>query len=246
MDKELTLIGHLSELRQRILLSLGIIFVLMLFTFSHASDILTILKYPAIGFIDKLVFFSPTEAFSAYFKIAFFSALFLSVPAILYQFWAFISPALEKDTQKQGAAFLVFSILAFVSGVIFGFFLLLPAAIKFLIGFSQGVLIPMISVSSYVSFVTGLLFGCGLVFEMPILSYLLAKAGILNYQLLRKYWKHAVVVIFIVAAIITPSPDAFNMCLMAMPMIILYEISIWVAKFSNRKALFGKNECVKG
>ena len=233
MDKELTLIGHLSELRQRILVSLAVIFVLMLFSFSHASDILTILKLPAAGSIDKLVFFSPTEAFLAYLKISFFSAVFLSVPMILYQFWAFISPALGKETQEQGAAFLVFSVLAFITGIFFGFFLLLPAAIKFLISFSQGLLVPMISVSEYVSFVVSLLLGCGVVFEMPVLSFVLARMGILDYRLLRKNWKYAVIVIFIVAAIVTPTPDAFNMCLMALPMLFLYEISIWVAKWSR-------------
>ncbi len=236
MDNELTLVGHLSELRQRILTTLAVILVIMLVAFSHASEILTILKIPSAGSIDKLVFFSPTEAFSSYFKLSFFTALVVSCPLILYQLWAFIAPALDSKTRQQGAAFLTLSVLAFAAGVCFGFFCLLPAAIKFLIGFSQGVLVPMISVSEYISFVTGLLLGCGLVFEMPVLSFLLAKIGILDHRFLRKSWKYAVVVIFIIAAIVTPTPDAFNMCLMAMPMLVLYEISIWVAKFSRPRS----------
>jgi sec-independent protein translocase protein TatC len=234
MDKELTLVGHLSELRQRIIVSLAVVLVFMLVAFSHASDLLTILKLPGAGSIDKLVFFSPTEAFMAYFKVSFLAALIAAAPVMLYQFWAFISPAFEKKVRDQGGVFLAFSVLAFGAGVLFGFFWLLPAAIKFLMGFSQGVLVPMISVSDYISFVTGLLLGCGLVFEMPVLSYLLAKIGILDDRLLRQYWKYAVVVIFIVAAMITPTPDAFNMCLMALPMLMLYEMSIWVAKFSGK------------
>jgi len=123
-------------------------------------------------------------------------------------------------------------VAAFFSGILFGYFFLLPAALKFLIGFASGVLQPMISVSEYLSFVLGLLLGCGLVFEMPVLSFLLARLGMLDYRLLRRSWKYAVLVIFIIAAIITPTPDAFNMCLMALPMLGLYEVSIWVAKWS--------------
>ena len=235
MDKELTLVGHLSELRQRILVSLAVVLVIMVFAFSHASDILTILKLPSAGSIDQLVFFSPTEAFSTYLKISFFSALVMACPVLLYQLWAFISPAFGKDARAQGTAFLGLSIAAFIAGISFGYFVLLPAAIKFLIGFSQGVLVPMISVGEYISFVTGLLLGCGLVFEMPVLSFLLARLGVLDYRVLRRSWKYALVVIFLVAAIVTPTPDAFNMCLMALPMLVLYELSIWGVKWSGRR-----------
>ena len=237
IEEPLTVVGHLSELRQRIIISLVAVLIIAFFTFMRAGDIIQILKYPSQGIIDKLVFFSPTEAFSAYFKVAFFSALVLGSPVLLYQLWAFLSPAIGGPFKKHAAIFLVSGTLAFILGVSFGYFFLLPAAIKFLLGFSSGVLVPMISVSEYLSFVIGLLLACGLVFEMPVLSFLLAKIGILDYRLLRKNWKYAVVIIFIIAAIVTPTPDAFNMCLMAMPMLILYEISIWVAKFSGKSPM---------
>ncbi len=232
MDKELTLVGHLAELRRRILLSLAVVILVALFAFTRVPEILVFLKFPAAGLIDKLVFFSPTEAFLVYLKISFFMAIAVSSPVILYQFWAFIAPGLGERAKKEGVLFLTFTVAAFFSGIAFGYFCLLPAAIKFLIGFAQGVLEPMISVSEYVSFVTGLLFGCGLVFEMPVLSFLLARIGVLDHRFLRKNWKYAVLAIFIAAAIVTPTPDAFNMCLIAMPMLVLYELSIWVVKFS--------------
>lgn len=235
MDSELTLVGHLAELRQRILVSALFVIVISVFAFSHVADILAILRLPAAGTIDKLVFFSPTEAFSTYLKISIFSALALGSPVLLYQVWAFVAPGLDDKVRKEGGLFLFLTVGAFFLGIAFGYFYLLPASIKFLIGFAQGVLEPMISVSEYITFVTGLLFGCGLVFEMPVLSFLLARIGILDYRFLRRSWKYAVIIIFIVAAIITPTPDAFNMCLMACPMLVLYELSIWVAKWGGRK-----------
>lgn len=232
MNNELTLVGHLAELRQRILVSAFLVLLLSVLAFGHVSEIFAILKLPAAGLIDKLVFFSPTEAFSAYLKVSVFTALALGSPVLLYQLWAFISPGLDETVRREGTFFLTFTVSAFFAGIMFGYFFLLPAALKFLIGFSSGVLQPLISVSEYISFVLGVLFGCGLVFEMPVLSYIMARIGVLDHRLLRRSWKYAVLVIFIVAAIITPTPDAFNMCLMALPMLGLYEISIWVAKWS--------------
>ena len=232
MDKKLTLVGHLEELRRRIFFSLAVVAVLSVLAFAHAGDILQVLKLPSAGLIDKLVFFSPTEAFSAYLKVAVLTAIVVGSPVLLYQLWAFIAPGFGGPVQQEGTLFLTFTVAAFFSGILFGYFFLLPAALKFLIGFASGVLQPMISVSEYLSFVLGLLLGCGLVFEMPVLSFLLARLGMLDYRLLRRSWKYAVLVIFIIAAIITPTPDAFNMCLMALPMLGLYEVSIWVAKWS--------------
>jgi len=235
MDKELTLVEHLEELRRRIIISLILITVISVFAFPFAPKILAILKAPSSGVIGKLVFFNPQEAFLIHIKIAFFMGLAISVPMILYQLWAFISPAIEYKTKKQGLLFFVSSVGAFIGGASFGFLVLLPAAFKFLLSFSGDNLEPVISASSYISFVLGLTLGCGLVFEMPVLSYLLSKIGIINYRFLRRVWKYAVIIIFIVAAIVTPTPDVFNMTIVAIPMLFLYELSIWVSRFSGRK-----------
>ena len=235
MDKELTLVEHLEELRRRIIISLILVAVISIFAFPFAPKILTILKAPSSGMIERLVFFNPVDAFLIHIKIAFFIGLAISMPIILYQLWAFISPAIEYKTKKHSLLFLFSSLGAFISGASFGFFMLLPPALKFLLSFSRDALEPIISASSYISFVLGLTFGCGLVFEMPVLSFILSKLGIINHRLLRKSWKYAVIIIFIIAAIVTPTPDVFNMTALAIPMLFLYEVSIWVSRFSGKK-----------
>lgn len=233
--KELTLVEHLDELRRRIIISFAVIFTMSLLAFPFASKILMILKEPSSGLIEKLAFFDPQEAFLVNIKIAFFTALLLSLPVILYQLWAFISPAMDEKIKKRWVNFLVFSLGAFISGSLFGFFILLPTALRFLLSFAQESLEPVISVSSYTSFVVLLILGCGLVFEMPVLSYLLTKTGVVTDRFLRSKWKYAVIIIFIAAAVITPTPDAFSMTILAIPMLLLYEVSIWVSKLAKRR-----------
>ena len=231
----LTLVGHIEELRRRIIISVAAVGAVTVFAFPFSPGILSALKSPASGVIEKLIFFDPAEAFLIHIKISFFTGLVISMPVLLYQSWAFISPAAGYKVKRQGLLFLFCSVGAFASGAAFGFFILLPAALKFLLGFAGPALEPLISASSYVSFVIGLTLGPGLVFEMPVLSYLLSRMGVIDYRFLRRAWKYAVVVIFIVAAVVTPTPDAFNMTILALPMLALYEVSIWVAKLTGIK-----------
>lgn len=242
MDKELTLTGHLEELRRRIIISLAAIIAASVFAFPLAPKALIILKSPSNGMIGRLAFFTPAEAFLVHIKIAFFTGLVLSMPVVLYQLWMFISPAIGAKARRRGAIFTVSSFGAFASGAAFGYFILLPTALKFLLGFCTESLTPVISISGYISFVMGLVLGSGLVFEMPVLSYLLTKIGVINHRYLRRMWKYAIIVIFITAAIVTPTPDVFNMTMLAIPMLILYEISIWVSWVSGgrRAALICK------
>jgi sec-independent protein translocase protein TatC len=233
--KDLTLVEHLEELRKRIIVCLVFLCVAICCAFPLSPHILKILKLPAAGLIQKLAFFGPTEAFMAYFKIATFSALVISAPLLLYQVWAFISPAIEERFKKYTAAFVILSSLSFMGGCLFAYFLLLPAALKFLLSFGQGELEPVISVGKYISFVVAIILCTGLVFEMPVLSFILSKLGVLNHIFLRKRFKYAVLIIFIAAAVITPTPDVFNMTLLAIPMLLLYEISIWVSFLAGPK-----------
>ena len=231
----MSLVEHLAELRHRIVVSLILVAVISVFAFPFAPRMLAILKAPSSGVIGKLVFFNPAEAFLIHIKIAFFTGLVLSLPVLLYQLWAFISPAIENKTKRHGILFLVSSLGAFIFGAAFGFLVLLPTALKFLLSFSADTLEPVISASSYIFFVLGVTLGCGLVFEMPVLTFLLSKIGVINHRILRKAWKYALILIFIIAAVITPTPDVFNMTILAIPMLFLYELSIWVSKFSGRK-----------
>lgn len=235
----MTLVEHLEELRRRIIVSLVLLIIVSALVFPLASKALTILKSPSSGLIERLAFFTPQEAFLIHIKISLFVGLVISMPVILYQLWAFVFPAIEDRLRRHGLIFLVSSVTAFISGSLFGFFLLVPTALKFLLSFSEGTLEPVISISSYTSFVMGLVLGCGLVFEMPVLSYLLSKLGIINPRFLRSKWKYAIILIFITAAIVTPTPDVFNMIILAMPMLVLYELSIWVSKFASKKKIAG-------
>jgi len=235
MDKPLTLVEHLTELRGKIIVSLVALGAAILLSLPFASHLLKILKYPARGVIDKLAFFSPEEAFMIYMRIGFLCAFILSMPVILYQFWGFCAPAMDERVRKRSSFFIVSCFLSFIIGSLFAYFILLPPALKFLLGFAKEDMEPIISAGKYISFVTGIIFASGLVFQMPILSFLLTRLGVINSRTLRKKYKYAIVVIAIVAAVITPTPDAFNMSLLAIPMLFLYELSIWVSFFAGKK-----------
>ena len=232
MDKPLTLVEHLSELRKRIIIALAVLAAATLVSFSFSAQALKVLKMPAYGLIGKLAVFSPQEAFLIYMRIAFLCGFIISLPVILYQAWIFISPALEGKFKKGTVNFIGFCFLAFALGCVFAYFVLIPPALRFLLSFARGELVPVISASQYISFMITLIFGCGLVFEMPVLSFILARLKVLKPSFLRSKYKYAVVIIFIAAAVITPTTDIFNMTLLAIPMLLLYEISIWVAKLA--------------
>ena len=235
MDRELTIIEHLSELRRIIIICLLALGTTTLLSLPFASQLLKILKFPARGVIDRLAFFSPEEAFLIYMRIGILCGFIISMPVILYQLWGFCAPAMEKRVRKHGAFFITSCFVSFVVGAFFAYFILLPPALKFLLGFAQEDLVPVISAGKYISFVTGIIFASGLVFQMPVLSFILARLGVINSRILRRKYKYAIVIIFVVAAVITPTPDAFNMSLLALPMICLYEISIWVTGFAKPK-----------
>ena len=170
-----------------------------------------------------------------YMRISLLCAFIFSMPVILYELWRFCAPAMDQRIRKHSSSFIIACFFSFVCGALFAYFLLLPPALKFLIGFAKDDLQPVISAGKYISFVTGIIFASGLVFQMPVLSFLLTKLGIINHRTLRKKYKYAIVIIVIVSAVITPTPDAFNMTFLALPMLALYELSIWVSYFSEKK-----------
>jgi sec-independent protein translocase protein TatC len=236
MDRELTIIEHLSELRKGIIICLVALAAATLLSLPFTASLLKILKFPARGVIDRLAFFSPEEAFLIYMRIGILCGFILSLPVILHQLWRFCSPAMEERVKKHSAFFIISCFLSFVVGNLFAYFILLPPALKFLLGFAKDDLEPVISAGKYISFVTGIIFASGLVFQMPILSFILARLGVINSRVLRKKYKYAIVIIFIVAAVITPTPDAFNMLILALHMLLLYELSIWIAFFAQPKS----------
>jgi len=235
MDYKQTLVEHLSELRGRVVISLISLGLATAVSWSFVPPLLSFLKKPAAGVIEKLVFFSPHEALMIYMRVAFLSGLIISMPVILYQLWLFVRPAMEKKLRKHVAYFIFFSSLAFIMGCVFAYSVIIPPALKFCLSFAGQDLVPLISADKYISFITGLIMGTGAVFQMPVLSFILTKLGVINARLLRGKYRFAIVGVFVVAAIITPTPDAFNMLLLAVPMLLLYELSIWVSFFARPK-----------
>ncbi|MCM8829735.1 MAG: twin-arginine translocase subunit TatC [Candidatus Omnitrophica bacterium] len=244
MDKEMNFWEHIEELRRRIIVCLITLTVGMMVGFPFSRYVLRILKLPGCSVIDKLVFFSPQEGFLIYLRISFLIGLVLAFPVILYQVWAFIAPAIEKKFRRYILNFVFSGTIFFVIGMCFIYFILLPPAFKFLLSFASTEMEPVISATRYISFVIALLVAGGLVFQMPVLSFLFTRIGLINWRFLKDKFKYAVVIIFILAALITPTVDIFNLLLLAIPMIFLYGASIFVSflvrpkiRYEHTKAL---------
>jgi sec-independent protein translocase protein TatC len=237
-DKKMPLTEHLVELRKRLvnsLIAVGVVFFACYYFKDWLFDIIT---RPLTSVLPKnsyLIYTGLTEAFFVYMKLAFFSALIITSPFILYQIWKFVAPGLLAPEKKYVVPFVLSSTLLFVGGVLFGYFIALPPAFEFFVSFNNKYLQAMISFSDYLSLFVTFLLGFGLSFELPIFMFFLAKLGIVNSKMLSKQRRFAILIIFIAAAILTPSPDALSQVLMAIPLMFLYEVSIFVAKFAEKK-----------
>ena len=227
-DKKLSITEHLLELRSRLIKSVIALCVCIGISIPLAHYVFDILKSRAPG-ID-LVFIDVTEMLGTYMKVVFYCGIALSLPYLIYQLVRFLSPAMT-DKEKR---YLYFSmplvVLLFVAGVCFAYFIFLPPTLNILLHFGGDIARPMIDVSSYVSVLVRLLLAVGLVFEMPLVITLLAKLGVVSPQKLAKGRKWAVLAAFVLGAVITPTVDPVNQTLIAAPIIVLYELSIWLAK----------------
>lgn len=182
------------------------------------------------GFKDKMVVTEVGAKFNLVMNTCIVAGLVFAIPYFLYEVWRFIKPALHEKERKAASGFVAYASGLFLLGVLFGYYIVAPMSIRFLIGFEVSDDIQdMIRVDSYMSTLTTLTMGSGLVFELPILIYLLASLGILNAKLMRKTRRYAILIILIIAAIITPTPDMITMSVVAVPLLFLYEIGIWVA-----------------
>ncbi len=237
-SSKMGLLDHLSELRKR-LTRIVIIILLGFFGCYGISEIAyAYLALPLTELLPEnstLIYTSPQGAFFTYLKVSFMLSVIVTCPLTFYQIWAFIAPGLYEEEQKALMPLAFFSALFFVGGAAFCYFLVFPIAFKFFLGFTTATIVPMISVEEYLSFSLKLLIAFGLVFEMPLFSYFLAKMRLIGPDGMRKYRKYAILIIFIVAAILTP-PDVFSQVLMAMPMFILYESSIYIVKIVRQGA----------
>ncbi len=228
---KMTFLDHLEELRRRLVISAVAVAVAFFACWAFAEPIFALLQEPLAKFLapgDKLAYTRLTAPFFLYMKVSFFTGLFLASPVILLQVWLFVAPGLYKKERRMAAPFIIFGTLFFVLGGYFGYRYLLPATCSFFVEtgkqFKQ-----MVTVDDYFSFASTIIMACGLVFETPILIFFLARLGIVTPAFLLQKFKYAVVLSFVVAAVVTPTPDMVTQSALAIPMILLYLIGIAVA-----------------
>lgn len=228
--KLLSFLAHIEELRWRILQYLVVYVVCCFIAYPLTSKILPFI----IGPVGSVVFHAPGEAFSAYMMLTLLEAFIFSSPAFLYQIWAFAWEALTDKERKHIVLFGPFSLILFLAGAAFAFYVVAPFAIKFLFSFSSERVVPMISIKSYISFIGNLLVSFGVVFELPLVLIFLVKIGIATPAFLKHFRRHVILAIFIISAIFTP-PDVVSQLLMAVPLVVLYEIGVLCSVFFSKK-----------
>ncbi len=237
-EDKMPLTSHLEELRKRlvrILIAVGIAF---LGCFAFKEEIFRIVAQPLISVLppgSHMVYTGLPEAFFTYIKVSLYAGIFVASPVVLYQVWKFISPGLFPKEKKFVAPFVITSTMLFIGGVCFGYFLVLPSAYKFFLEFTTDFLKPMLSMREYLTLTLKLLLAFGIIFEIPVFLFFMTKIGLVTPRKLARMRRYAIVACFIVAAIITPTPDAFTQLMMAIPMIILYEVGIIVSRLASRR-----------
>lgn len=235
---EMNFLDHLEEFRWRVIKSvIGIVIGGIIVGVFIDWIITNVLFAPAKNTNPPLMIINlkPFGQLTLYFEVILVGGIILSIPNILYQFWKFIEPALKETERKYIVGIVFFSTLCFLSGIAFVYFVLLPTSLGFFATFGSAVIENQIAAEEYMSFVISLLLAGGIVFELPMVSFFLSKLGILKPEFMRKYRRHAIVVILILAGILTPGPDIASQLLLGIPLFLLYEFSILICKYSQKK-----------
>ncbi|MGN6182186.1 MAG: twin-arginine translocase subunit TatC [Thermoanaerobaculia bacterium] len=234
---KMSFLDHLEELRKRLIVAFIAVAVAFLACWAFAERIFAKLQEPLTKFLpegDKLAYTRLTAPFFLYMKVAFFAGLFVAAPIVLMQLWLFVAPGLYKRERRMALPFIIFGSLFFIAGGYFGWRFLLPATCSFFVEtgkqFKQ-----MVTVDDYFSFASTIILACGLVFETPILIFFLARIGIVTPAFLMQKFKYAVVLAFVIAAVVTPTPDMVTQAALAVPMILLYLIGVAVAYLFGKK-----------
>jgi len=235
----LPLVAHLRELRRRLVISAVATAAGFALCYFYSVELYDILKRPLVAALPPderyMVFSGIVEPFFLYMKVGFLGGIIAASPVILHQIWAFAAPGLKKSERRWFVALVAASLILFISGTLFAYFVVFPFGFKYLLGFSSAELKPLLSISEYFSMVTKLLLAFGLVFQTPLAILVLARMGIVTGRQLLAWWRYALVGILVIAAILTPTPDIFNQMLMAGPLIILYILGIMLAWLFGKK-----------
>jgi sec-independent protein translocase protein TatC len=227
---------HLEELRKRLLVSLAAIGICAIVAYFFSGPFIDFLILPLRKFTAaELYFQTPYEAFLAHLKVSFLAGVLLSSPVFLTQLWLFVSPGLYPHEKRAAIPLIFVSIVLFLLGAAFAFWILIPLGLRFLLAFQTEALKPLLGIGPYFSFLIGMILACGIVFDLPIVVLGLVRVGILNSEKLKKSRKGVIVLIFVLAAVLTPSPDVVSQVLLAVPLLLLYEGCIWAAKWVRKK-----------
>jgi len=230
-------LSHLEELRRRLIvcaIAIGAGFVISYF---FSKQLFALLIHPLTKVLpaeSSLIFTSLPEMFIAYLKVSLIAGVILAIPVVFYELWMFVAPALYQKEKRYVVPFVLFSSILFVAGSLFGYLIVFPYGFKFFLSFATEDIQALPSVKQYFSFAIRLLLAFGLVFEMPVAVLFLTKIGLINPESMKKYRKFAILGSFVLSAILTP-PDVATQIMMAVPIIILYEISIFISKGAYRK-----------
>jgi sec-independent protein translocase protein TatC len=234
----ISLFAHLEELRKRIIFSVAGILVGFFCCWSYADWIFGLVQQPLIqalrhhGFTGGLVYLNPTEPFNLYLEVGLVAGLFAASPFIFYQVWLFIAPGLYRNERRYVLPFVLSTVGLFIAGGLFGYKLVYPASLEFLIGYGQRFQ-PMITIGEYTKLFVIIIVGLGLIFEMPIVVFFLTWMRVITARWMWRNLRYAILAIFVISAIVAPTSDILNMCLFAAPMVALYTISIGVAWLVN-------------
>lgn len=236
-DDQLPLRGHILELRRRLMWSAIVVMVTTGGAFAFHEQILNLLMAPAQGFThiptEKPIYTDLTEFIGIAMKVSLLVGLFAALPFVLFQLVMFVAPGLTPVERRYLYMLLPATLLAFIAGAAFGYRILFPPAVNFLLSFGSSVAIPYIRIGNYVNLMLSLLFWMGILFETPVVLFFLSKIGVVTPEFLARQRRWAIVVAFILGALITPTFDPVNQSLVAIPVIVLYEISIWLAKLAR-------------
>ncbi len=234
-NNNLSILGHLSELRSRLVKCVIAVIITTIVAFVFSDQIFHVLTVPASNTGISLVYIDMTEMLSIYMTVCLSAGIALAMPYLVYHVLMFIFPALTPSEKKYILLMLPWTAFMFIGGVAFSYYVMLPPAIKFLLTFGSNIAVPQIRIGSYVTVVTRVMLAAGIIFELPVISTFLARLGIVTSSWLASKRKIVIVLAFVVGAIVTPTTDPVNQTLLAGPLIVLYEISIWLAKLAQPK-----------